>query len=73
LRVPEDIAVTGCDGIEDGEYTHPRLTTIAQPYEEMSTLGWKFLLSRIKDPGLAPQRAILQPRLIISGSSLHRS
>src|SRR5262249_5883831 len=31
LRIPEDVALIGCDGIEDTAYHDPRLTTIAQP------------------------------------------
>ena len=35
IAVPETIAVTGCDGIEEGEFQTPSLTTIIQPIEEM--------------------------------------
>ncbi len=36
IRVPEDISVAGFDGIELGEMTHPRLTTVKQ---DMDGLG----------------------------------
>ena len=42
LRVPEDVALVGCDGIEDTEYLETPLTTIVQPVEELSRLGWEF-------------------------------
>ena len=36
LKVPEDVSVIGFDGIDLGEYTVPRLTTLKQPVEEMA-------------------------------------
>lgn len=33
IKVPFDISVTGFDGLSSGEYTSPKLTTIAQPFE----------------------------------------
>lgn len=35
LNIPEDISVTGFDGILISEYTHPQLTTIEQNFFEM--------------------------------------
>jgi DNA-binding LacI/PurR family transcriptional regulator len=69
LRVPQDIAVVGCDGLEISAYVEPPLTTIAQPVREMCALGWEFLLNRIRDPKLPPQRATLNPQLIIREST----
>lgn len=47
LRVPEDVSVIGYDGIEIGEYTIPRLTTLKQPVEEMAKQTIKLLFSII--------------------------
>jgi LacI family transcriptional regulator len=69
LRVPLDVAVIGCDGLEIDEYVEPPLTTIAQPVEEMCRIGWDYLMNRLKDPGLAPQRTVLRPDLIIREST----
>jgi DNA-binding LacI/PurR family transcriptional regulator/signal transduction histidine kinase len=35
IRVPADVAVVGFDGIEEGRYAAPTLTTIEQPIEEL--------------------------------------
>ena len=35
-RVPEDVSVMGVDGLEIGQYTTPRLSTIVQPVEEIA-------------------------------------
>ena len=72
LRVPDDVALIGCDGIEDTAYLDPQLTTIAQPLEEMCAMAWTFLDRRMQNPDLPLQEATLQPTLHIRGSSLRR-
>jgi len=69
LRVPEDVALVGCDGIEETAYTDPRLSTIVQPLEEMCAMAWIFLERRIKDHTIPLQQMTLQPRLEIRQSS----
>lgn len=39
LRVPEDVAVVGTDGIELGEYLNPALTTIDHPRADLGRLA----------------------------------
>ena len=53
LRVPDDISVIGFDGIEIGQYMVPKLTTIAQPYLEISERVVDILLEQMKDNGKA--------------------
>ena len=50
-RVPEDVALVGCDGIDEIDYLHPAPTTIAQPVAEMCRVAWDYLKKRISDPG----------------------
>lgn len=69
LRVPEQVALVGCDGIEDTEYLEKPLSTIVQPVEEMCRLGWQFLENRMRDLALPPQRATVTPRLVVRDSS----
>jgi DNA-binding LacI/PurR family transcriptional regulator/signal transduction histidine kinase len=37
IRVPQDVAVVGFDGIEEGRYTTPPLTTVTQPLRELGS------------------------------------
>lgn len=68
-RIPEDVALVGCDGLRETAYLSPRLTTILQPLEEMCSVAWSLLMQRIQDPTLPPRRATLTPRLEVRGSS----
>ncbi|MCW3062468.1 MAG: transcriptional regulator, LacI family [Capsulimonas sp.] len=70
LRIPQDVALVGCDGIEDTAYHDPPLSTIAQPIEEMCVTALSFLIGRIKEPSIPVQQIVLQPRLEVRGSSL---
>lgn len=48
IRVPDDIAVCGFDGIGLTEITEPELTTVAQPIYEMGALATKVLIEKIE-------------------------
>jgi LacI family transcriptional regulator len=69
IRVPDDVALFGCDGIEDTEYLSTPLSTIAQPLEAMCDTAWRFLERRLAEPDAPPQQIILQPTLVIRESS----
>ncbi len=70
VQVPEDVALIGCDGIEDTEYLERPLTTLVQPVAEMCATAWSFLLRRLELPSTPTQHALLEPRLAIRESSL---
>jgi len=67
-RVPEDIAVIGFDGIPEGEFSDPPLTTIAQPVDQLVPLALDMLLAQIADPDLPVQRMALEPPLVVRRS-----
>lgn len=69
LRVPDDIALVGCDGIEDTEYLAVPISTIVLPTVETCRLAWQFLERRMQDPDAPPQRIVLQPTFVIRESS----
>lgn len=69
VRVPDDVAIVGCDGIQDTEYLEVPLSTIAQPLEEMCALARQFLERRIEDPTRPLQEAWLPAKLTIRPSS----
>jgi LacI family transcriptional regulator len=68
LRVPEDVALIGFDGIEDGEYLDPPLTTVSVPVEALSQLAVQFLLNRINGEAKEPQQETIEPELLVRGS-----
>lgn len=49
MRVPEDISVIGFDGIEMGQFTVPKLTTIEQPGEAIAKRCVEILLESIEE------------------------
>jgi LacI family transcriptional regulator len=56
IRIPDDVIVTGFDGIEPGRQSTPRLTTVRQPMYDLGRAAIRTMLSRVDQPG--------QPRII---------
>lgn len=70
VRVPDDVALVGCDGLEEAEYLERPLTTIVQPVETMCALAWEYLQRRIADPTIPAQQIVLKPELVIRDSTV---
>lgn len=68
LDIPNDISVIGFDDIPQAFTTHPKLTTVRQPLEEMGRVGVKLLLEQLQDPECSPKRITLATELIIRDS-----
>ena len=70
LRVPEDIAVSGFDGIEDGQYLEKPLTTVTGSLVEMMAAATTRLIGRIErgEPRTGEQTAITT-RLVAGGTT----
>jgi LacI family transcriptional regulator len=69
IQVPGEMALVGCDGIQDTEYLECPLTTIVQPVTEMCATAWQFMERRLSEPQLKQQGTTLRPRLVIRESS----
>lgn len=54
LRIPEDIAVVGFDGLEMADWPAYSLTTIEQPIEDMIDYSVDLLMKKIEDPAEEP-------------------
>jgi LacI family transcriptional regulator len=63
LRVPEDIAVIGFDGVHEALHGRVRLTTVQVPLREMARTALDALTSW--DDGGAPVRVVLPTTLVI--------
>jgi DNA-binding LacI/PurR family transcriptional regulator len=70
LRVPDDVALVGCDGIQDTRYLECPITTLVQPVAEMCATAWQFLVQRIERPATKRQLAVLEPKLAIRQSTI---
>ena len=68
LRMPQDVAIIGCDDIALASFTNPSLTTIAQPKYEMGAMAVKMLVERIEDRNRPPTKQILPIELVIRDS-----
>ncbi|MEE4407930.1 MULTISPECIES: LacI family DNA-binding transcriptional regulator [unclassified Serratia (in: enterobacteria)] len=68
LRIPEDVAVMGFDGVPFGAITTPPLTTIEQPMHQFGIRSVQLLLEKIKNPQLPPSNEVLTWRLVERGS-----
>ena len=73
ISVPGEVALVGCDGIEDTEYLERPLTTIVQPVAEMCATAWQFLQQRLEDPAGPPQQVMLSPKLAVRESSMRQA
>lgn len=74
IKVPEQIAVCGFDGIQITQITQPELTTIAQPIYDIGTLACKIIFDQIKGDPQATNIHELDVKLIIrasTGKELH--
>lgn len=67
-RVPEDVIVTGFDGIEPTELARPRITTVHQPMLELGRAAVELLRGRMADPRRAPRAEVLAVEVLLRES-----
>ena len=65
LMVPDDVSLVGYDNLELLNYVRPRLTTVDHGGRDSGRRLARRLLERIKDPNLAPESLVSEPRLLI--------
>jgi len=58
LRVPEDVSVMGFDGLQIGEYTLPRLSTVAQSVDQLVERSMDLLLQSIESGAQAQHEVV---------------
>jgi LacI family transcriptional regulator len=67
LKIPEDIALIGCDDIEACRYSAPRLTTVKQDKEKLGRLAANMLMDIINGQ-TEPKTVLVDPELIVRES-----
>jgi len=73
IRIPEDLAVVGFDGLPEAAEFNPSLTTIRQPLRELGRLAVDELIARIEDrPGHPAGAALALPTELIVRDSAPR-
>ncbi|HEX2949402.1 MAG TPA: LacI family DNA-binding transcriptional regulator [Armatimonadota bacterium] len=68
-HIPDDVAIIGCDGIDDTEYLEIPISTIIQPVNELCEKACQFLYHRIANPDTPLQRCLLSSSFVIRDSS----
>ncbi len=53
VKVPDDLAVIGFDGIDAGAYSTPTLTTVSQHFDDVGAAAARLLLARIDGESVA--------------------
>ncbi len=71
IRVPDDVAIVGFDGIPSTAISNPRLTTVTTPSGEMGRLAAASLIRAIQD-GAPPEGRRLEPELVVRESTRAR-
>lgn len=68
IRIPEDVAVTGFDGIAAGRHSRPTLTTVHQPMAELGRAAIHAITRRLDDPSIPRQQFTLPVRVVLRES-----
>jgi len=68
IKVPEDVAIVGCDDIAAASQITPKLTTIRIPIKEMGVKAVNKLIASIDEKDHIPQMTTLPVKLIVRGS-----
>jgi DNA-binding LacI/PurR family transcriptional regulator len=69
LRIPDDVAVVGYDDMPWALALKPALTVVRQPGHELGVRAMELLRQRIREPERSITTVMLQPELVVRGSS----
>jgi LacI family transcriptional regulator len=72
IRVPAEVEVVGFDDIEIARLVEPPLTTVAQPAFEMGRESARLLLKLIDGTKPRKRRIVMEPRLVVRGTTKSR-
>jgi DNA-binding LacI/PurR family transcriptional regulator len=70
INVPGDLAVVGFDGLEEGRYSVPSLTTVVPDKDAIARAALRTLVQRLVERGGGPTTTIVPHRLEIRESSV---
>ena len=70
-HVPEDLSVVGFDDLRLSAFTAPPLTTVRQPAFEIAQLATEILIGLTRGEEVTQMRHLLEPALVVRGSTAH--
>lgn len=70
LRIPRDVAVVGYNDVPLASRLEPPLTTLRVPIKDFGRISAEMLIERIQTGRTRRQRVVLQPELIVRGSTV---
>jgi LacI family transcriptional regulator len=69
VRCPEDVSVIGFNDMPFAARFQPPLTTIRIPHYEIGKAAAQLMLERLQDGGSPPREVMLDPSLVVRGST----
>jgi DNA-binding LacI/PurR family transcriptional regulator len=69
VSIPEEISLVGAGNIEGDHLPTPFLSTVDWPRVELGRIAANLLISAIANPNLEPRGEIVEPRIVVRGSS----
>jgi len=69
FSIPNDVAVSGFDGLPEDDYMNPRLTTVVYPYDKMCHAAWDLLKARMDNLSGEINVVEFQSRFVPGGST----
>ena len=63
-KIPDDVAIIGYDDVPAAAYSHPPLTTIRQPMQQVGEVATRLLIELINDPDAERKEVLLKTELI---------
>lgn len=72
IRVPEDMSVVGFDNLEESAVSVPRLTTVAQPLEQIAGIGFDILIKQMKTAERSKSQVLGMELLVRESTGLAR-
>lgn len=72
FAVPEDVSITGFDDISLARFVSPRLTTIAQPLQEIARCATRQIIKEISDRNAEKREFVFEPRVVLRESTTLR-
>ncbi len=68
MAVPDEVMVTGFDGIDAGKTSTPSLTTVHQPMIELGRAAIHAITQRLEDPSIDQQQLTLPVQVVLRAS-----